>query len=318
MGLALVTLLAVGALIATDDGDLTTIVSCGVLGQGRGWVPAERVAFEGDFVGFKYKGHTNNLIDAHVYALNAFELHILYAMRDSLRAVRPQGTVVDVGANVGTHSMFMSQHASKVVAVEPWPEAVLRLEEHLKINNISNVLIRPVGYSDNTATLPYHIPPEFNQGWGTFSKTYASDKYSGKEQGVIELPLLRGDDDLESTDLEGVGLIKVDIEGYEKSAFHGLKKTMDRDRPAVIFELNCLPEEGFKSEQDLLQAFPSDYAFFEIKTRKGMVWKLPHGLMICATPEGEYELVPYDMSFSDDGRNVLALPREALASHPAL
>lgn len=312
IALAVIAVLVISALMITDDGGMRTIVECGIMGDGRGWVPEDRKPFEGNFVGFKYKGHTDNLIDSHVYALETFEMQVLHAMRDALQAVRPGGVFVDVGANVGTHSMFMSRHASKTYAVEPWPDAVLRLEEHLKINAISNVEIRPVGYSNQVTTLPYHIPPGFNKGWGSFSQTYASDKYSGKEQGVIDLPLVPGDLDLLERGVENVGLIKIDIEGFEKPAFEGLAQILKRDRPAALFELNSLPDEGFKSEEDLRKTFPENYDFFEVKTRKEMLWKLPGGLLMCASADGEYWLEPYDMQFLDDGRNILAMPREKL------
>lgn len=52
-------------------------------------------------------------------------------------------TVVDVGANVGFYSIFVSSRNphGKIYAFEPHPQAIKRLKENLQINNVKNVEI---------------------------------------------------------------------------------------------------------------------------------------------------------------------------------
>ncbi len=309
--LAAILAVVVAFLVATDDGELATTGRCLIAGQGRAYVPAEPQDFAGDFLGMKYEGKTDNLIDIHVFAYGGYEVPVLYAMRDELvkRSGEGKGVVLDVGANVGTHTIFMSKHAKKVIAVEPWPTILIRLHKHLELNNIKNVVIRTVGYSASTGEMPFHVPPGFNQGWGSFSNTFSEIKYSD-ESDVIQLPLVKGDDDLKKAGIDRVDLIKIDIEGFEKPAFEGLAETLKRDRPAAFFELNVTNDEGFKSEKQLRETFPENYEFWEIRTRKEMLWRSPGGgLLMCGLSEGYYELVPFNMDFSEDGKNLIAKPK---------
>ncbi len=309
--------LLMGWLVLSDDGEIGMIVTCAVGGSGRSWVPGEAQDFEGSFQGFEYEGSTSNLIDTHVFAYGGYELPVLYAVRDALEAARGgEGVVVDVGANVGTHTMYWSRHAKHVHAIEPWPTIAKRLHDHLESNAITNVTVHHVGYSDEPGTMPFHVPPGFNQGWGSFSKSYQLDNYTEDDE-VLDLPLVRGDDHLKEAGVARVDAIKADIEGYEKLAFEGLGETMKRDRPLAVFELNVLNEEGFKSAEQLRATFPEDYVFYEIQRRAEMTWSFPNkSMMLCVDPEGHYDLVPFDMTFARDGRNLMAVPKELDAKIP--
>lgn len=305
-------LLAATSVVALvgSDGELATMGRCLVLGQGLAFVSAEPEDFVAEIAGKAYAGRTDNLIDIYVYAFGGYELPILHAMRDTLaaRSGPGQGVVLDVGANVGTHVLFLSDHAEKVVAVEPWPPVRERLLDHIERNHLDNVLVRPVGYSDAEGKIPYHVPPDRNQGWGSFSDSFSDTKYASEDR-VIQLPLVRGDDDLRAAGVDRVDLIKVDIEGFEKPALTGLADTLERDRPAVFFELNVSNAEGFKSEADLRGAFPDGYTFFLVTYRKELNWPMPGGgRLMCGPYQQHYELVPFPMDFSQDTLNLVALP----------
>ena len=107
-------------------------------------VPAFNKPFEFtvDFFGMKYTGHSKNYIDRHILFYGAFEKYILYFLRDVIENLNPEGGVfVDVGANTGQHSLFMSKHAKTVHAVEPY-DGVLRLfRGMIDRNEIENALI---------------------------------------------------------------------------------------------------------------------------------------------------------------------------------
>ena len=59
-------------------------------------------------------------VDNDIFYYGAYEKHILYFLRDVMRTVYGnRGTFVDVGANTGQHSLFVSRFASEVHAFEP-------------------------------------------------------------------------------------------------------------------------------------------------------------------------------------------------------
>lgn len=308
--LAVVALVAVGATLANDTPGLVKLARCLGTGEGFGYAVMDGSPFQRDYFGYQYSGTVDNLIDIQVYLYGAYEKPVLFAMRDVLKAKRPDGGVaVDVGANVGTHTLFLSRHAQTVHAIEPWPTILGRLEKTLADNKVANVVVHPVGFAAETGSMPFSVPPGFNQGWGSFSNTYAGDHYAGGE--TIDLPLVVADDYLAERGVSRVDLIKIDIEGFEKPALHGFSKALVRDRPAVFFELNVSNEEGFKSKADFDSTFPENYRFFEVTTDEEFVWRFPgKRLVMCGHEVGRYEFVPFDMNFADDGRNLAAVPAE--------
>ena len=72
-------------------------------------------AFETTTLGAVYEGITDNLADRHVLAFGAWEKPQLMFLKSASRG----GVFVDVGANKGLSSVFMSRHASRVIAFDP-------------------------------------------------------------------------------------------------------------------------------------------------------------------------------------------------------
>ena len=68
--------------------------------------------FVKDFFGFTYKGNLNNSIEANIYFYGAFEKPLLFFLRDVLAMVSeetPKPIFMDIGANVGQHSLYLSK-----------------------------------------------------------------------------------------------------------------------------------------------------------------------------------------------------------------
>ena len=279
------------------------ILLVGYLGMFLATMNREDFNYTKDFFGLQYKGNTGNYIDKHIYYFDAYEKPILFFMRDAMRGLDAEkGVFLDVGANTGQHSLFMSLHASEVHAFEPYAPVLVRFREHLKLNNLSNVVIYPVGLGDKKVEMPFYDPPDSNQGTGSFVEGSFSEN-------ALESHLLKivvGDDELERNGVEKIDLIKMDIEGYEKYALIGLKRTMEKSRPIIVMELTLgLNEDSFNDEQELRSVFPKDYVF------------LSFGIIADSAITGKYCLE--EKSFEDDGFerwNVLAYPREKEASLP--
>ena len=305
-------LVVIGFVVATDDGGLVTLGRCAI-GDGLYLRPNPSINFVGDLYGLKFEGNTENLIDMEVHGFGGFERPLLQLMEDSLKVKAPNGdgVVLDVGANVGQHSMFISRVAAQVHSVEPFPPVIERMRKMIALNGIKNIVVHPVGYSNQSGALPFTPPDENNHGIGTFSH----DRRAGEEK-QIELPLMRGDDDLAASGVARVDLIKMDIEGYEKFALHGLEKTLENSRPIVLMELNCTNEEGFHTKEELVSAFPKDYVFFDVIQRRDYKWDVLGREIMCGRSHGEYWLKPFDMRFDEDSRNILAVPREKESELP--
>lgn len=306
--LILMAVVAWGTVVATDDGSLKTLAMCTFTGD-LAFEKVDGRAFEVDYYGMKYAGTLDNWVDSSVYFWGAHEKFVLHAMRDILAVTNPDGdgVAVDIGANVGTHTMYLAKHAKTVHAIEPWPTVLKRLVHHVDTNALTNVVVHPVGVAAEAGTLPFHVPPGWNLGWGSFSDSFAAE-YDKGEGEVIDLPLVVGDTYLAQKGVSHVDLIKIDIEGYERPALQGFAQIMNRDQTSVLFEMNVRNEEGFHSEQELRATFPSGYEFYSIEPGPKLSWRIGERELVCKVDEGIYHIAAFDMDFSRDTRTLLALP----------
>lgn len=215
--------------------------------------------FVADLNGLRYEGNTNNFVDSHIFFYGAFEKPVLYFLRDIMTSVYSnQGVFLDIGANTGQHSLFMSRYAKEIHAFEPWEPVIKRFRRMVEHNHIKNIVVHPYGLGDENSKKPFYKPPENNLGTGSFVEGFKQDNsYEG------ELEIRIGDDALEKAGVTSVALIKMDIEGYEKLALKGLRGTLKKNRPIVMFEMTVNPQVAvsIKSSAEMVGLFPENYEF---------------------------------------------------------
>lgn len=261
--------------------------------------------------GYTYAGRTGNLIDDCVLLYGAFEKDSLFFMRDWLRANAPEGrqTAVDVGANTGNHSLFLSRYCDKVLAVEPFPPVIARLRRNLELSpQVKNVEVLEVGFGDADAELPFLAPPAGNEGNGSF-RVEAQQAADALDRKVVDkLRVVVGDAALEGKVDGKVGVVKIDVEGFEEGVLKGLARTLARDRPLLLIEVTPPPVGTIVSEAQLLKLLPPDYGLRHFrKLRRG--WE-----------NGSYRVDPLDagrFNNPEEQLEVVAFPREREARVPA-
>ena len=248
---------------ATYQGCLVTAVACvrnaPTLRAGYYCTTGEFFDFETDYFGLVYEGNSKDLIDRSILFYGAWERPVLYFMRDTMRTLYSgRGVFLDVGANKGAHSLFMSEYASEIHAFDPYLPVVEIFKRALSRNDLHNVKIHTVGLGSEEAMLPFYEPPSSNQGTGSFVADFRADN-----SGYHRLQIVVGDQLLEREQVNNIKLIKIDIEGYEKPALQGMRRTLERDRPIVVMELSVLPDNpiAFKSIAELTAVFPPRYEF---------------------------------------------------------
>jgi FkbM family methyltransferase len=227
-------------------------------------------AFETDFFGQTYSGNMTNFIDWTVFYYGAFNIQELLILAELADAFRAQGKPVnffDVGANVGHHTLFMSSHADRVFAFEPFSVVRSEMERKLAHAGVGNVAIFPVALGDKNESGTFSPPTGANQGTGTLGNSLP-DNASTK---TIPVDVVRGDDFFAAHHLPPITLLKLDVEGYEAQALEGLRETIRRDRPPIFMELQhdhhagSGPQKGV-SVRDLL--YP-DHLVFEVGHSRG-------------------------------------------------
>jgi FkbM family methyltransferase len=186
------------------------------------------VPFEIDFFGFSYPGDLSRYLDWCVYFFGAYEENLLFFLKNLLQEGHGE-VFVDIGANVGQHTLFMSKWARAVHAFEPWDTVRSAIDEKIKRNQLTNITVHPVGIGERHDWLPYYAPLGGNTGTGSFDKGHATDR----NRLLGKLELVNGDEYLEAKGISKIDLIKIDAEGWEQFVLMGLRETLARWKPTV-------------------------------------------------------------------------------------
>ena len=144
------------------------------------------------------------------------------------------GTLLDIGANRGIYSIYLSQAAGpagRVIAFEPQPELGRHLEDVRESFGLRNLTIENLGLSSAAGRLLMRRPSA-----GAGAASLHIDPAAGWEE--FEVPVEKLDDYAARHGLGPVRLIKCDVESHELEVFRGAEQILRRDLPALIFECN--------------------------------------------------------------------------------
>jgi FkbM family methyltransferase len=133
----------------------------------------------------------------------------------AMKFVRNRSHAVDVGAHVGLWTRVMAMDFLRVSAFEPVEEHVECL--WLNVGKPVEVLQFAVGAECRPAKV---ARPADNSGNACVSE-------SGKFCEMVTLDAMH---------LEPIGLLKIDVEGYELNVVRGAEATIMRDRPVIVVE----------------------------------------------------------------------------------
>ena len=208
------------------------------------------------FFGRIYRGRLDSYIDWVVFFFGAYEAGVLLFLESAARALdRPDTVFVDIGANVGQHTLFMSAHAATIHAFEPYEPVRRRLLEKIADNRLDNVTVHPVGLGQRDERRPFHAPAGENTGTGSFRPRPA-----GEHRPTIEgVAVVEGDRYFAQAGITRVDLVKIDVEGLEVEVLTGLRRTLRRDRPLIVMELSAETRALLGGENELMALLPDRY-----------------------------------------------------------
>ena len=144
--------------------------------------------------------------------------------------VQEGDTVLDIGANIGTHPLWFANKVGEsgfVMAFEPQRLLFQTLCANMALNSIKHVDCKQlgVGYSKRLVTVPVLDPLKENNFGGL-----SIDGHSEGEPVAI----CRVDD----IGLSRCDFIKMDVEGMEPEALQGAMNTIVKCRPVLYIELD--------------------------------------------------------------------------------
>lgn len=209
----------------------------------------------------------NGSVDKEIYVYGAYEPDVLRSIRKYLR---PDSVCVDIGGNIGQHSLYMSRVAEKgsVDVFEPLPRLVSQIQESIAKNNITNIHVHNMALSDTEGVMEMHIN-NLNIGMSTLM---SRDDFSETESVQVKVF-----DDVWK-DRGVVDFIKMDVEGYEYNVLKGMKKTLEAYHPVMLIEFSpaLYKSMNIKSRDILEYLFNLGYRIYDNDSDNAEV--LPQGI----------------------------------------
>jgi FkbM family methyltransferase len=141
--------------------------------------------------------------------------------------------VYDIGAFHGLLTIYFASHADYVVAWEPTSRNRQRLNDNIRLNSFTNVIVRPYGLASKPSNAQMTIDP-LEPGTASLDSGIAL----GGESETIELRTLDDEQGLRPPDL-----VKIDVEGFELEVLKGAGRTLEH-KPDLFLEMHgASPED---------------------------------------------------------------------------
>ncbi len=176
--------------------------------------------------GITYELDLREVIDSSLYFTSTYEVKI-----DQLfeKYVKPGSTVIDIGANIGLHTLrsaLLTGDKGKVIAIEPSTWAINKLRRNLELNPLlsSSVTILKVALG---------AQPQKSSTIG-FQSSY---RLSGRNQVSPEVvDVLTLDQAIQQSELYLIDVIKIDVDGHEVGILFGSISSLSKFLPTLIVE----------------------------------------------------------------------------------
>lgn len=172
----------------------------------------------------------NSYIEWSLLSTGTYEDEINKLIRISLK---PGNNALDIGANIGLQSLRMAQavgNTGLVLAFEPLNHLQEKFKRNINLNKVVNIRLLPLALANKEDKAEFRFNSEiWNQG--TFS---ISQKQNGQDKQTVTIKVADNLPDIQA--LSDLHLIKIDVEGFEFQVLLGLKETLRKHHPRLIFE----------------------------------------------------------------------------------
>jgi FkbM family methyltransferase len=210
-----------------------------------------------------------------LYTRGYFEPHV----NRLIRALPLDGKVaVDVGANIGVHTIHLSEAVGttgRVFAFEPEPHVAELLRENCALNGSANVMVLQAAVGAASGYGWVNRNPNGNLGDNRIRLTRDN---AGTRVEIVSL-----DDCLAEVGDGQVEFVKIDVQGYEMEVLRGMHATIERNPELILLiemDPNLLREAGHSG--------PALAA--ELRELGFSGWEYLNGRLIPIGDEGDYDL----------------------------
>ncbi|WP_185207166.1 FkbM family methyltransferase [Chryseobacterium sp. C3] len=193
-------------------------------------------------------------VDMMIFKNGIYEKDIIDDMYNELDKGK---IMLDIGSNIGQHSLILSSYCKEIYAFEPIPKVYQQFNRSIAKNNIKNIKTFNLGISNRKETKEFNFIEDHA---GASSFIDRANEHTNK--------ITVKTDTLENIIGEiHFDLMKIDVEGYEAVVILGNKEIILKNRPVIFLEYDrqWISEEGSYTPDDLFNFFNDNK--FEIYSR---------------------------------------------------
>ncbi|MCP9469244.1 MAG: FkbM family methyltransferase [Nitrospira sp.] len=150
------------------------------------------------------------------------------------------GTVVDVGANVGWYTHYLSRlvgEKGRVISLEPMPETFWLLSMCVKWHRLSNATLVNVGASEEDKVGVMEVP-FYDFGGENFYMAHVVDENIGNGARLQRQVRLTTLDSVLQELADNVMFVKCDVEGHELAVVKGAVGLIGQEKAAWLMEVS--------------------------------------------------------------------------------
>lgn len=153
-----------------------------------------------------------------------------------VQALGSHGTFLDVGANIGLFSVFVSRlfPQASVHAFEPHPRNFRCLSQTAAVNRLTKLIAVQacVGAGSGRGRLFLH-------GRDSGGHSMRRDQFQeGENVGSVDVLLVSVDDYVKQQSIDSLQVMKIDVQGGEWEVLSGAQTSISRFRPKLVIELD--------------------------------------------------------------------------------
>lgn len=216
--------------------------------------------------GISYQVDLSEGVDLSLFLFGNFQNHVTNLKYVQLK---DDAVVFDVGANIGSMAFRFAQKVPRghVYAFEPTDFAFNKLLKNLALNPHFAKRITPVQLFLSDQTKSDHQMQAY-ASWkvdGNASQTHPL--HGGAVKSAPSVPAVTLDDYCLTNRIQRVDLIKIDTDGHEFGVLRGARRTVEKNRPYIIFEIGLyvLKEQNIEFEQIYTYFSGYDYDLLSVK-----------------------------------------------------
>tara|TARA_Y100000590_G_scaffold127688_1_gene145985 strand:+ start:22034 stop:22960 length:927 start_codon:yes stop_codon:yes gene_type:complete len=188
------------------------------------------------FYNIAYPGF--DVIGPHISVFGRFEDKELKVLEEKIfnKIDTKNTTCIDIGANIGNHSVFFSKFFFNIDSFEPHPDSFNLLKFNTK--DFNNVRVFNFGTSDTDEKKYLYTPDPTNTGFSTLNNEglESIDNNQNINEKKKEVELKNLDLFYKTNKTKKISFIKIDVEGHEYKSLSGMKNIIEKDSPIIALE----------------------------------------------------------------------------------